>query len=68
MKLKIGDKIRYFNYTANRMMTGTITAVDVKVCWGRFRQYPVEGVQIDGSLTRPYLRPYGDTDKSRIEG
>ena len=45
---KIGDKVRYYNYTSTNYEVGIITALDVEVTYiGSFSKHPY-GVEIDG--------------------
>ena len=82
--IQVGDTVRYYCNSQMRLRDGTVTAVDVSVEWlwhwqerGTVMQsqhrhegatHPL-GVEIGGSLTRPY---YGDGtgtggyDKSRV--
>ncbi len=48
-KIKIGDHVSFYCYTDCRSKVGTVTAIDVPIQWRSGL-----GVQIDGSLTRPY--------------
>lgn len=77
-QISIGDSVRYFCFTDGCLREGIVTAVDVPVEWlwewaehgtvmqSRHKQngaaHPM-GVQINGSLARPYYR----NDKSRVQ-
>jgi len=52
--VKVGDMVRYYDYTRELWTSGVVTAVNVPVKW--FGSAP--GVEIDGRHLRMYGRPH----------